>query len=84
MQWKWKKSKLSTAKGVIYIQDYEMDNFEQHRKSLMMEFGLQEVIMATWVKTLEITIMPLLLTYNKSELPAYFGIPGEHLLTKVY
>ena len=57
---KMEKSKISTVKGMIYIQDYDMNNFEQYRKSLMMEFGLQEVIMATWVKTREITTTPLL------------------------
>jgi len=73
----------SENKGVIYIRNCEVNDFESFRNGLCEEYQLKDVIDASSIKTRNGNRAFILVT-NKSNLPEYVHVTGEHTLTKVY
>ena len=71
-------------KGIIYINDYDMNNFEGYKSELLKILPVSDVMRASWIKSKNNRATPLLLVFNKQEIPSYLSIPGESALTKVY
>ena len=77
-------SQFSQSKGIIYIYNYNMSDFQEYRRGLMRLTGIEDVIKAEWIKPRVKTSVPLLVSFYDTELPSYLDIPGEQTLTKVY
>ena len=72
------------TKGLIYIYDYNMSSFQAFQSRLKEQYGLHEVVEATWIKARNNNrAKPLLLTFC-TDLPQYIDVPGELIRTKVY
>ena len=71
-------------RGLIYITEYDLSSFESFKLKLMETLPVSEIVQATWIKSRNNRSFPLLLTFNRSEIPTYLSIPGEQALTKVY
>ena len=74
---------VAVKKGLIYLYNYDMKNFESFRKSICKDLGLAEATRATWIKARNEKAVPLILDF-RGELPAYVTVPGEQSKTKVF
>ena len=72
------------AKGLIYIYDYDMTDFDSFKTGLMQQRGLVNVEEAVWIKPRRgSNVKPLMLSF-RTAIPDYIDIPGERMRTKVY
>ena len=71
-------------KALIYVKEYNMLDFDTYKKGLVAQFGLRDVVEASWIKTKDNRTKPLLLSLNGSEIPTYLDIPGEQERSRVY
>ena len=72
------------AKGLIYIYDYDMTDFDSFKAGLMQQRGLVNVEEAVWIKPRRgSNVKPLMLSFRIA-IPDYIDIPGERMRTKVY
>ena len=71
-------------KGLVYIYEYDLEEFDEFRKGLMKEHNLHEVIRASWIKPRSAFTKALLITFKDGNIPEYIEIPGEQSKTKVY
>ena len=75
---------FNTIKGLVYVYGYNLSDFEAFKRGMIKQYGLQDVIEASWIKPRgNSNAKPLLLSFPK-ELPNYVDIPGEMMRTKVY
>jgi hypothetical protein len=73
-----------TQNGLIYVYQYNMNNFRTFKEGLMKDHGLQDVTEAFWIKSSRnMQAKALLLTF-RGELPGLIEIPGESMKTRVY
>ena len=56
-------------KALVYIKEYNMIDFESFKKGLMSQFGLREVIEASWIKVKDNKTKPLLLHLKGNGIP---------------
>ena len=77
------ESQNNNHKGLIYIQGYDMMDFDGYKKDLIKDHNLSNVEHATWIKTKNSHTVALLVSF-KAELPKYMDIPGESMKTVVY
>ena len=71
-------------KGLVCIYEYNMCGFQEFQSRLKEQYGLHEIVEATWIKTKRNNnARPLLLTFCR-ELPQYIDVPGEIVRTKVF
>ena len=61
-----------------------MTSSDEYIAELIKILPISEIQRATWIKSKNSKSIPLLLIFNKQEIPAYISIPGESALTKVY
>ena len=74
---------LNVNKMLFYIYGYNMVDFEGFKAELAEQYGLSNVVEATWITPRRgNNAKPLLLTFP-DELPQYLNIPGEMMMTKV-
>ena len=72
-------------KGLIYIQGYDLLNYEPYTESLRKQHNLAKVEMASWIKTKNSNTRALLLSFKgETEMPEFIDIPGESARTRVY
>ena len=69
-------------KGIIYIQGYNLSDFDSYREGLMKQHNISQVEQATWIKTKNIFTNALILSFQH-EMPNYIDIPGESTRTLV-
>ena len=77
-------SKDRLRRVLLYVKEYNMMDFETYKKGLMEQFGFQDVVEATWIKTKNDSSKPLLVSVSGNDLPSYIELPGEQDKTKVY
>ena len=76
-------SNLSVNKGIIYINEYNMRDFNMFKEGLKQDYGLLDVIEATRMnKGRNGRTVPLLIDF-RGDLPAFLEVPGEQARTKV-
>ena len=72
------------SKGLIYIYEYDMTDFDSFKAGLMNRHGLVNVEEAVWVKPRRgSNVKPLMLSF-RTAIPDYIDVPGERMRTKVY
>ena len=74
---------IGSCKGLVYIYNYNMSEFEHFKQNLITDLGLSDAVEATWIKSKSNLAIPLLLTF-RGNLPTYVTIPGEQAKSKVY
>ena len=57
--------KINESKGLIYIHNYNIPYIEEHGSKQKEEYNLLDVQKQTWIKTKNITSIPLLLTLKE-------------------
>ena len=67
-------------KGIIFIDGYDLSDFDGYREAMMKEHRLTNVEQAHWIKTRSPYTNALILTFQQ-EMPPYLSIPGETKLT---
>ena len=71
--------------GLIYIQGYDLLDYEHYTESLRKQHNLAKVEMASWIKTKNSNSRALLLSFKgETEMPEFIDIPGESARTKVF
>ena len=75
---------MSQSKGLIYIYDYNLSDFESYRKNLMTLNGVTDAQKATWIKTRIADSHAVLISFRSQEPPNYVDIPGEQSYSRVY
>ena len=71
-------------KGLIYIYQYDLNEFEEFRSGLMEEYNLHGVVLASWSKPRTTYTKAVLITFKDVNISEYIKIPGEQSRTKVY
>ena len=71
-------------KALIYIHNNDLADMSSFMRRLQEHYPITVTTRATWIKTRQPTTIPLLLTFNTTELPEYLRITGEYSLTRVY
>ena len=71
------------AKGVIYIQEYDVTNIGEFENGLKSKYNIAEVTRAEFIKTRNEFTTPLLITFNSDSLPETIYLPGEKYYTTV-
>ena len=72
------------SKGLIYIYEYDMTDFDSFKAGLMNRHGLVNVEEAVWIKPRRgSNVKPLMLSF-RTAIPDYIDVPGERMRTKVY
>lgn len=79
-----KSSRYDSPKGLIYIYEYNLQHFDDYKKRMIEELPITDVTIASWIKSRNPRAIPLILSFNQSEVPQYINILGEQSLTKVY
>ena len=70
-------------KGLIYIQGYDMLEFDDYKTELINENNLVGAEHATWITTRDSRTQVIIVTF-KEDLPKYMDIPGETMRTVVH
>ena len=70
-------------KGLIYIQGYDMLEFDDYKAELINENNLVGAEHATWITTRDSRTQVIIVTF-KEDLPKYMDIPGETMRTVVH
>lgn len=78
------KKNFGHLKGIVYITEYNMMNFEKYKTELLKRLPITDAQPATWMKPKNPRANALLLTFNTDDLPLYIDIPGEQALTAVF
>ena len=77
-------SSVDLIKGLIYIHGYNMSDFPAFKAGLMAQYGLHDVVEASWIKPRsQNSAKPLLLSF-RGTVPTFLEIPGEMMKTRVY
>lgn len=79
-----KHSQHGHLRGLVYLYEYNLTNFESYKKSLIRRLPIDDAVSATWIKSRNEKAKPILLTFKTSEVPLFINIPGEQALTRVY
>ena len=69
-------------KGLIYIQGYDLLDFDSYKAGLIKQQGIATVENAYWIKSRNNNTQALILGFQK-DMPEYLDIPGEAMRTKV-
>lgn len=72
-----------TQKGLIFVYEYDMSNFENYKLGLLDRCGVQDAVVADWIKVKNPLATPMVVTFRGPTLPEYIAIPGEQAMTKV-
>lgn len=75
---------FNILKGLIYIKNNEIDDFESFKNGLSEEYNLIDVEEATWIKPKNKEHKAYIISTNQPSLPGYIKIIGEHTITHVY
>ena len=70
-------------KGLIYIQGYDLLEFDDYKTELINENNLAGAEHATWITTRDSRTQVIIVTF-KEDLPKYMDIPGETMRTVVH
>lgn len=80
-----KRGNLSSRpRGIVYINEYDVSNFEHYKSELIKLLPVSDILRASWIKSFNNRATPLLLIFNTPEVPNFVSIPGETALNKVY
>ena len=63
------------AKGVIYIQEYNVTNINEFVNGLKSKYNIAEVTKAEFIKTRNKFSTPLIIIFNSDSLPEIIYIP---------
>lgn len=75
---------FNNTKGLIFIYQYDLNNFNEFAQSMKEENpNIEEIVEATFIKSQKYPSKPLLITFNTTTLPFYLDIPGERSPTNV-
>ena len=75
---------FNESKGLIYIQEYDVTNFDTFKTGLEARYDIRDVIPATWITPKSSFSKPFLLTFNSSSPAPIIEVPGETENLKVY
>ena len=67
---------LNLKNGLIYIQGYDMMDFDEYKKDLMKDFNLSNVEHATWIKTKNSYCGSTSVLQRRT--PQVYGYPGRN------
>ena len=70
-------------KGLIYIYEYDLSDYENFRQSLIRETGLVEAENAHWIKSRNPNSKAMLISFRENT-PNFISIPGEQAKTQVF
>ena len=73
----------NVQKALIYIQGYDLVDFDEYKIGLQSQYGIVSVEHAQWIKTRNNRAQALLLGFQ-GEMPNYLDIPGESMKTPVH
>ena len=71
-------------KGLIYIYQYNMDDFEKFKERLKEEHNICNATLASWIKPRTPFKNVVLLTFRDHNMPEYIEISGEPSKSKIY
>ena len=71
-------------KGLVYIYEYDMTDFELSKKGLIERSGSPDAVQVTWMTPRNHLSKPIIVSFRQPELPSYIDVPGEQAKTKVY
>ena len=71
-------------KGLIYIYQYNMDDFEEFKEGLKEEHNIFDATLASWIKPRRPFTNVVLLTFRNHNMPEYIEISGEQSKSKIY
>ena len=72
------------ARGIIYIQEYDVDEIESFKEELCKNTNIRSLISAPFIKTRNPDTIALIATFDQDYLPQSIYIPGERQDTPVY
>ena len=70
--------------GLIYVYEYDLDEFDEFRNGLIADYNLKDVQQVTWIKPRNPLSKPIILTFKEKQAPEYIEIAGEQAKTKIY
>lgn len=73
-----------TQKGLIYVYEYNMTNFDKYKQGLLNKCGVQDAAVASWITPRSKQATPILVTLRGLVLPEFLDIPGEQAKTKIF
>ena len=53
----------NTYQGLLFIQEYDLADFDQFKTGPMQEYSLSDIVRASWIKPRNPLAQPLLLTF---------------------
>jgi hypothetical protein len=75
---------LNNSKGIIYIQEYDVDDIDEFRNGLMENYNITRAEPAPFIKPKSAQTKAFILTFDQETPPKYLYIPGERYDTVVY
>ena len=75
---------FNVTKGIIYVDNSDINDMESFKEGLNMEYEVEEIVAATWMKPRNPIAKPFLISFKSDTLPNNIHIPGEYRQTKVY
>jgi len=70
-------------KGLIYIYNSEIEDFQSFKNGLCNEYKFKDVVHAHWIKTKQNSQAYIVVT-NEAALPTHIHVTGEYTLTRVH
>ena len=74
---------FNRKKELNYIHNIDLTDITSSKTGLQEHYPVTDITRATWIKTREVTTIPLLLNFSTAELPEYLRVTGEYTLTRV-
>ena len=65
-------------KGLLYIYEYDMTDFELFKKGLIERCGIQDAVQATWITPRNHFSKQIIVCFRQPELPSYIDVPGKN------
>jgi len=79
-----KHPRLNSCRGIVYIYNYDMSDFESFELGLKEDYpNIEKVEKAEFLGSRNSTSVPLIVEFNEFHLPSHIQVPGESALTKV-
>lgn len=75
---------FNESKGLIYLNEYNITNFEPFVAGLAAPSKVTDAVHAQWIKPKNSNCQPVLLTFDRSSPPPAIEVPGERNNVKVY
>ena len=74
---------INTSKGIVYVYDYNLSNFELFKSGLQKDKTKKDVEIAKWITPRNPFSKALLITFRQSNPHEYLDILGERAKSKV-